>query len=84
MARNGRCKGGQGKTELENGGKRRGEWRKKREKIRKKCAERKIRKGQVGAKVDGEIKDEDAAGGVRVNSVLVSFKQKDRRCVTLL
>ena len=53
-------------------------------KDKKKCAERKICKGQVGAKVDGEVKDEDAAGGVRVNSVLVSFKQKDRRCVTLL
>ena len=51
-----------------------GKWRKKREKIRKKCAERKICKGQVGEKVDGEIKDEDAAGGVGVNSVLVSFK----------
>ena len=36
-------------------------------KDKKKCAERKICKGQVGAKVDGEVKDEDAAGGVRVN-----------------
>ena len=51
-----------------------GKWRKKREKIRKKCAERKICKGQVAEKVYGEIKDEDAAGGVRVNSVLFSFK----------
>lgn len=69
MARNGRCKGGQGKSELENGGKRREKKmeEKKREKMRKKCAERKICKGQVGEKVDGEIKDEDPAGGVRVN-----------------
>ena len=35
--------------------------------MRKKCAERKICKGQVGEKVDGEIMDEDPAGGVRVN-----------------
>lgn len=40
--------------------------KKEREKM-KKCAERKICKGQVGEKVDGEIKDEDPAGGVRVN-----------------
>lgn len=42
-------------------------WKKKEGKDEKKCAERKICKGQVGEKVDGEIKDEDPAGGVRVN-----------------
>ena len=35
MARNERCKGGQGKTELENGGKRRGEMEEKEGKDKK-------------------------------------------------
>ena len=40
MARNERCKGGQGKTELENGGKRRGEMEEKEGKDKKKmCRE---------------------------------------------